>query len=488
MYFSWMIEMHYSIDTYHTMYMGWSEAQLDMIQRNGRPFTAIVYKLYDILNLSIYEAYIQQVAIFYIFTTLSISLMYKIFWRQVNKQSEQSDKTEIKIVLFMICVLTIINTCIAKLVVFIECGCMLFAVYCCVLASNIQIKNGFRLKVEQKNIIKCVLTIALLLVQLCIYQITAALFVLICCIYIINDSDESKQDKIRNIACTLIYYGISCILYLLILKLTYTGRPDVDQNYSIVVNIFYIICYNLLKLKQLNNLLPYRLEAVWLTLIAILNAYNYSCSKHKSILIGLARALVLIVVSMFICYDFIIFGEGCLIPRIEYVFYCTDGLLLLDIILKSKQDNISKNMTVIISTMMLVCNLILVQDIQVDIFKMNEANLTRANAIVARIHDYERETGIKVDSIATYMDMHSDYIDSIGIKGWQDDMFDMEVKPDYQAEIGSNNVVINQTVGTSYRLAERDPDIENYFSQNDWTEPSDELYIFKDNVLHVCAY
>ena len=167
---------------------------------------------------------------------------------------------------------------------------------------------------------------------------------------------------------------------------------------------------------------------------------------------------------MFICYDFIIFGEGYLIPRIEYVFYCTDGLLLLDIILKSKQDNISKNMTVIISTMMLVCNLILVQDIQVDIFKMNEANLTRVNTIIAKIHDYEKETGIKVDSIATYQDKHSDYIDSIGIKGWQDDMFDMEVRPDYQAEIGSNNVVINQTVGTSYRLAERDPDIENYFS------------------------
>ena len=75
-----------------------------------------------------------------------------------------------------------------------------------------------------------------------------------------------------------------------------------------------------------------------------------------------------------------------------------------------------------------------------------------------------RETGIKVDSIATYQDKHSDYLNDIGIKEWQGDMFDMAVRPDYQAEIGSNNVVINQTVGTSYRLAERDPDIENYFS------------------------
>lgn len=72
---------------------------------------------------------------------------------------------------------------------------------------------------------------------------------MVCCIYIINDPDENKLDKLKNIACTLLYYGISCVIYLIILKLTYTGRPDVDQNYSIVVNIFYIICYNLLKLK-----------------------------------------------------------------------------------------------------------------------------------------------------------------------------------------------------------------------------------------------
>lgn len=48
--------------------------------------------------------------------------------------------------------------------------------------------------------------------------------------------------------------------------------------------------------------------------------------------------------------------------------------------------------------------------------------------------------------------------------------------------------MLNQIAGTDYKPAERDMSIASYFSQNDWTEPSDELYIFKDNVLHVCAY
>ena len=153
----------------------------------------------------------------------------------------------------------------------------------------------------------------------------------------------------------------------------------------------------------------------------------YSHSKYKNIFVGLIRAAILVIISMFVCYDFIIVSRGYLVPRVEYIFYCTDGLLLLDIILKDKQTNISKNMTTILSVIILASNLFLVQDIQVDIFKMNEANLTRVNTIIAKIHDYEKETGIKVDSIATYQDKHSDYLNDIGIKEWQGDMFDMVV-------------------------------------------------------------
>ena len=57
---------------------------------------------------------------------------------------------------------------------------------------------------------------------------------MVCCIYIINDPDENKLDKLKNIACTLLYYGISCVIYLIIFKLTYTGRFDVDEKHSII--------------------------------------------------------------------------------------------------------------------------------------------------------------------------------------------------------------------------------------------------------------
>ena len=57
---------------------------------------------------------------------------------------------------------------------------------------------------------------------------------MVCCIYIINDPDENKLDKLKNITCTLLYYGISCVIYLIIFKSTYTGRFDVDEKHSII--------------------------------------------------------------------------------------------------------------------------------------------------------------------------------------------------------------------------------------------------------------
>ena len=39
-----------------------------------------------------------------------------------------------------------------------------------------------------------------------------------------------------------------------------------------------------------------------------------------------------------------------------------------------------------------------------------------------------------------------------------------------------------------FSIADKDSNIENYFSSNNWTTDSDDLYIFKDNTLHLCAY
>lgn len=46
--------------------------------------------------------------------------------------------------------------------------------------------------------------------------------------------------------------------------------------------------------------------------------------------------------------------------------------------------------------------------------------------------------------------------------------------------------VIDKKTGLS--IADKDSDIESYFSSNNWTADSDDLYIFKDNILHLCAY
>lgn len=41
---------------------------------------------------------------------------------------------------------------------------------------------------------------------------------------------------------------------------------------------------------------------------------------------------------------------------------------------------------------------------------------------------------------------------------------------------------------TGLSIVDKDSDIEDYFSSNNWTTDSDDLYIFKDNILHLCTY
>lgn len=58
-------------------------------------------------------------------------------------------------------------------------------------------------------------------------------------------------------------------------------------------------------------------------------------------------------------------------------------------------------------------------------------------------------------------------------------------------QIALQIIAVYQTVidkKTGLSIADKDSNIEKYFSSNNWTTDSDDLYIFKDNILHLCAY
>lgn len=237
----------------------------------------------------------------------------------------------------------------------------------------------------------------------------------------------------------------------------------------------------------------YIVEASLFWVQFIVSTLSYKIRTNKQLFTQIFRNVILIIISYIVAYDFIIVGKGYLVPRNEISTGYLTGLYLLDSIInivKIKQsrnlDNKSK-IVEIVSKVMIVISLIIVTvtsiETQTDQYKLNAAEKQRAISVEDRINQYESETGNHVDSIAVYMDKRDDFIASANVNN--DRKFYVDVlKEDW----ASNYYLETYMKDRQLSIANKDSDIESYFSSNNWTADSDDLYIFKDNVLHLCAY
>lgn len=80
------------------------------------------------------------------------------------------------------------------------------------------------------------------------------------------------------------------------------------------------------------------------------------------------------------------------------------------------------------------------------------------------------------------MDKHDDFVASANVDDGR------QLYTDALKEDWASNFYLETYINRQFSIADKDRDIESYFSSNNWTTDSDDLYIFKDNILHLCAY
>lgn len=80
------------------------------------------------------------------------------------------------------------------------------------------------------------------------------------------------------------------------------------------------------------------------------------------------------------------------------------------------------------------------------------------------------------------MDKRDDFITSANVNN------DRQLYGDVLKEDWASNYYLETYMNRQFSIACKDSNIESYFSSSNWTTDSDDLYIFKDNVLHLCAY
>ena len=237
----------------------------------------------------------------------------------------------------------------------------------------------------------------------------------------------------------------------------------------------------------------YIVEAGMFWIQFIVSTISYKIRTNKQLFAQIFRNIILVIISYIVAYDFIIVGKGYLVPRNEISTGYLTGLYLLDSlinIVKIKQSGIfdNKSKTIeIVSKVMIVISLFVVVatniETQTDQYKLNAAEKQRAASIEDRINQYESETGNHINSIAVYMDKQDDFIASANVNN------DRQLYGDaLKANWASNFYLETYIKDRQFSIADKDSDIESYFSSNNWTADSDDLYIFKDNILHLCAY
>lgn len=236
----------------------------------------------------------------------------------------------------------------------------------------------------------------------------------------------------------------------------------------------------------------YIVEASLFWIQFILSTISYRLRTNKQLFTQIFRNIILLIISYIVAYDFIIVGKGYLVPRNEISTGYLTGLYLLDSVInivKIKQSGIfegKSRVIELISKVTIVISLIVVTvtsiETQTDQYKLNAAEKQRATSIENRINQYESETGNHVDSIAVYLDKQDDFISRANVNN------DRQLYGDALKADWASNYYLETYMHRQFSIADKDSDIEYYFKNNNWTADSDDLYIFKDNILHLCAY
>ena len=193
---------------------------------------------------------------------------------------------------------------------------------------------------------------------------------------------------------------------------------------------------------------------------------------------GFAYILVGCIVVSFLIY---ITGtsDACW-PRMIYSYGIIFGVL--SFYLLNGEENLKAAHFLIIATAIIVlcADYISFEKTFVDRYKCNQEDLYFAEIIDQRISEYEEETGNVVDTICFYSDNNITYYG----RGYEKSRLSQRA----ETTVWSRQYSLFTYLDKVFEEGEKDPEIEEYFRGQDWNTFSEKQLIFRDNVLHLCAY
>lgn len=211
--------IHYNADGYMTNIKDWNVLAADMVDRNVRPVTAAFYFIFGLLKLNYKQVFIVQTVLFIISNSIQLYVIYKL-----ASEKAQKDKHNPWILLAQ--AQAVFTPYLISTMVFIEYGIMSLQI-------TLQILAVYETATDNRTglSINKLISIVLLILQLCIYQQIPAIFVIVS--IFITDLDFDKQSIHRVIKICLEYVA-ACLIYLIIYKICNQQSGYATNNDGII--------------------------------------------------------------------------------------------------------------------------------------------------------------------------------------------------------------------------------------------------------------
>lgn len=470
LFFGILARMEFATDTYATLTFSLKEFAGQFIS-SGRFLLVVVGGILKVLSIKSETIYCISFLLAIICMIVSMYKLYNIIEEDISN----------KYIKKIIPILIVLNPFSIELFLYIEKGIMLLGVLMCIFAVG-ETKKWFEHK-SSKYLISTF--IFMLLANFC-YQGVVGIYVTISLIYIIKYSKNIKQFIQNNIVVAL-SYGIPALIDYIIIKIL-SESSRVNGDIILIESLKKVFLSTKEMILKSFGTLPKYLFVSLICLLLIVIIYHIIRQKEetKFKILKLGGLIYIIIGTIFasVAPQFMQSTDQIwLVARSTYSFASLFGILMFYLYSNFKINNISKLITVALSSILIVVQFYRFNIIQTDRYRINAIDEQLTKNICKKIDEYEKTSGNTITKIAFYEDKGIGYRYSETLDLGAGDMNIKAYAKDWAIQF-----IIKYYSGRNLGIVPQNPEIEEKFKNQDWNYFDKEQLIFDGETLHFCKY
>lgn len=381
------LQPHYTHDTYRIVYDGYADYAQNWFLKEARPFSALLTFGAGAIGLSIESYSLISFLLAIVFFTCSIIIVYKIFEKELTKNSKW-----MHVLILITSFVIIFNYLAIEHIFFVECCMFALGILLSVLAAKVVINK------EQYAHIKAFI---ILVIGAFCYQGSIAIFPMIVFAHELLLKKQSFKENFMELLKTTLVYGIAMFLTIIFARIM-ADASRISMNFD-AVNISTIIStLKDLVVNSLGVIPPYVNIGVIAFTILYIVLFDKSEAKAKTFYI--LKYLLVVLAAITICMAPVFVGSATFIyPRISIAYGTTIGISLL-VMLYIVQNSKKKYQLIIVSVIIIITfilNFGLYVALTNQHILTNKIDKESCLLIKQKVEEYEEDTGITITKIAS---------------------------------------------------------------------------------------